>query len=220
MRLPLFIIARDRVTQLKRTVDAIEKAEGVDITIIDNDSTHEPTIEYLKASPHNVVWAKANYCTNAPWELQLLPESGPFIITDPDIVPVPECPTDWPMQLLGLLERHPKLIKAGLSLRIDNIPDCYFLKDHVKNWEGQFWSDVVEEWENGTKVFGGSIDTTLAIYRDRGLNGYNPAVRIGWPYTAEHLAWYVDSNNLTEEEIYYREHCNKGIASWRYSEEH
>ena len=205
---------------MRRTVSALERAKGVEITVIDNDSTHEPTVEYLKASPHNVVWAKANYGPHAPWHLGLLPEHGPFIVTDPDVMPVPECPTDWPAQLLELLARHQHIIKAGLSLRIDNIPDCYFLKDHVRRWESQFWIDAIETWENGVTVYRASIDTTLAVYRDRRLDGYDPAVRIGWPYSAEHLAWYVDSGNLTAEEVYYREHCDKGIATWRYSETH
>jgi hypothetical protein len=220
MRIPFFVIARDRVTQLRKTVEALERAEGIEIILIDNESTHPPTVQYLQQSPHKVIWAGGNYGPAVAWHLNLLPEDGPFGLTDPDVMPVPECPNDWPAQLLGLLARDTKLIKAGLSLRIDNIPEHYFLHEHVRNWEGQFWANVVEEWDNGVKVYAASIDTTLAIYRNCRINGYNPAVRVGWPYTAEHLAWYVDSNNLTEEEIYYREHCNKGVASWRYSEQH
>jgi hypothetical protein len=220
MALPLFIIARDRVTQLKRTVESLERTPGIDIIIVDNASTHPPTVEYLEKSPHKVIRADANYGQHAPWRLNLLPETGPFLLTDPDIALVPECPADWLVQLEAALKRHSNYVKAGVSLRIDNIPDCYFLSGHVRNWESQFWQNVLEERDDGLKLYDALIDTTLALYRNKDHNILNWSIRLGWPYTAEHIPWYVDSNNLTEEEVYYRAHCDKNIASWRYSEEH
>lgn len=222
MAVPVYVIVRDRLEQLKRTVSAIEKAQGIDLVLVDNDSTYEPTVEYLRQSPHQVVFTGSNHGHHSPWVLGLLPEHGPFGLTDPDVCPVEECPTDWPEKMLGVLERHPSLIKSGFSLRIDNIPDHYQYKQDVLTHETQFWvGALLEEWEDGTKVHHSAVDTTMAFYRNRNT-GWDiwPAARLGWPYTAEHLAWYVDSSNLLEDEVYYRQHCDKNVASWKYNEEH
>lgn len=33
-------------------------------------------------------------------------------------------------------------------------------------------------------------------------------------YRARHLAWYLDSDNLDEEERYYRAHADISVANW------
>ena len=213
--IPVFIIVRDRFEQLKQTVSSLEKAEGIDIVLVDNQSTYEPTVEYLKASPHQVHYMNSNLHHRAPWASGLVPSNSYYGVTDPDIRLVDECPSSWPSFMVEILAANPSLNKVGVSLRIDNIPDSYFLKKNVVDHEAQFWVNLAAIYR-GVQIFDSPVDTTLAIYNKVSQFSLS-AYRTGWPYAAEHLAWYVDSENLTEDELYYRNHADRAIASWQYA---
>ena len=217
--IPVFVIVRDRFIQLKRTIESLERAEGIDIILLDNASTYEPTTEYLKSSPHEVRYVNDNLGHHSPWTTGAVTTGDFFGVTDPDIVVHADCPANWPAFFVRQLQEHPQFLKCGMSLKIDDIPSSYFLHDGVVAHESQFWR-TVHTVSNGIPIFNAPLDTTLAIYRPGASFNIDPALRVGYPYTAHHLAWYVDSNNLTEDEIYYREHANKSVASWRYSEVH
>lgn len=214
--IPVFVIVRDRFEQLKQTVSSLEKAEGIDIVLIDNQSTYEPTVEYLKNSPHQVHYLNQNLYHNSPWTSGLVPKDSYYGVTDPDIRVVDECPSSWPSFMIEILSTRPSLPKVGFSLRIDNIPDHYAFKQNVLLHEGQFWLQSLGLQRN-VEIYNSPVDTTLAIYNKNSTYSL-AAVRTGWPYTAEHLAWYVDSNNLTEDELYYRNHANRHVASWPYAD--
>ena len=214
MPLPVYVIVRDRFEQLRRTVSSLERAEGIDIVLVDNNTTYEPTREYLLNSPHDVVFTHTNLGHKAPWELGILPE-GRFGLTDPDIEIVEECPNDWAIQMCSVLDSFPHLLKCGFSLKIDDIPDSYWKKEAVISHESQFWVSEVP-WK--FPLYDAALDTTLSVYSNNYNHDIVPAMRTGGVYTARHLAWYIDSDNLTEDEKYYREHCDRTVASWPYSE--
>lgn len=214
--LPVFVIVRDRFEQLRQTVDRLEKAEGIDIILVDNQTTYGPTVEYLKNSPHQVVHLNDNYAHHAPWTCGLVPSDSYYVVTDPDVKLVDQCPTDWVLYFQELLEMFPNFLKVGVSLQIDNLPDHYNFKQSVIAHETQFWQNQICQHKN-VPIYNAPIDTTLAMYRPGRPFNLGPALRTGWPYSAEHLAWYVDSENLTEDEVYYRTHANRQIASWPYS---
>lgn len=218
--IPVFVVVRDRFEQLKSTVSQLERGESVDIILVDNNSTYEPTVEWLRNSPHKVIYLNTNTGHHAPWISGLIPTNSVYCVTDPDVKLVDECPNDWPSVMLELLQRFPDQNKVGVSLRLDNIPDHYYLKHGVIEWETQFWSPIHSYVKEGIPVYSAAVDTTLAMYHGHSSPSIAPALRIGWPYTGEHLAWYVDSNNLTEDETYYRTHADRGIASWKYSDEY
>jgi hypothetical protein len=201
------------------TIDRLEKFSDIDIVLVDNESTYEPTVQYLSSTQHQVIYARENIGHLSPWRLGLVPKNSRFAVTDPDVRVADDCPDDLFIVLNKVLDKWPNLLKAGVGLRIDNLPNHYFDKNHVIQHESQFWVDRLGEID-GTTVFSSAIDTTLALYSRVENHSIWPAARLDYPYVAEHLAWYVDSNNLTEDEIYYRANCNKEIASWRYGVEH
>ena len=216
--IPVFVIVRDRFEQLKATVEQLEKAEGIDIILLDNQSTYGPTVEWLEASHHKVIYLDANAGHHSPWIYGLVPPDGFYAVTDPDVRLIDECPADWPVVMVDLLQRFTDVNKVGVSLRIDNLPDHYYLKQNVIDWEKQFWTSLRTHIKDTVPIFNAAVDTTLAMYKGGSGPSIAPALRTGWPYVAEHLAWYVNSNALTEDEIYYRTHTNTSVASWRYSE--
>jgi hypothetical protein len=193
-------------------VDWLERSGHERVILVDNASTYPPLLEYFRSTPHEFVELGENLGHRAVWEADLLTRfevDGPFVLTDPDVVPVEECPLDAVEHLLEILERHPEATKVGLGLQIDDLPAHFALREHVIGWEAPHWAREVEPG-----VFDAPIDTTFAVYLPR--SGYSNAtgLRTGPPYVARHLAWYVDSSNLGEEELYYRRHARSDVTSW------
>ena len=134
-----------------------------------------------------------------------------YIYTDSDVIPSDYCPKDFIDYFFKELKKHPFARKIGFSLRIDNIPDSYIHKEEVINLEKQYY---LKPAEGG--LYRAPIDTTFALYRPRvGLSRSRSveAYRTAYPYQAEHLPWYNDSSNLSEEEQYYISHCTH-ITEW------
>ncbi len=95
--LPIFINARDLVTPLKRQVTWLLEAGYSRIYILDNDSTYPPLLDFYAAFRAEVMVLPlgANVGHTALWDLGILESleiSTPFVYTDPDIVPIDECP--------------------------------------------------------------------------------------------------------------------------------
>lgn len=209
---PVIIIVRDRVEPLRLLVDWLERAGAQHLVLLDNASTYPPLVEYLAASPHDVRLLGKNLGHRSPWLSGVAQELGwhrHYVVTDPDVVPDEGCPHDVLAHLHDVLSRYPTLTKAGLGLRIDDLPAQYIHRADVVAWEAQFWRNQMEPG-----LFAADLDTTFALHRARtpGIGGV--AARTGWPYVARHLPWYSDSANPTEEGRYYRRHTDAGVNSW------
>jgi hypothetical protein len=213
MRCPIFINCRDRVTCLSALVDWLERAGHEEIILIDNASTYPPLLEYYECSPHSVIRMGENLGHTALWHTGLVEKlcgpEGYYVYSDPDIVPIEECPLDAVDFFLDVLESYPDFAKVGFGLRIDDLPDHYFLKQRVVHWEQQFWQKPIEP-----ELFKAPIDTTFALYRGVKSHQIHDAIRTGYPYIARHTAWYIDSENLGEEEAYYRSHARADVSNW------
>ena len=105
---------------------------------------------------------------------------------------------DFISKFIDVLNHFPMAQKAGFGIRIDDLPDHFKNKAMVIAHESQFWAKPVAE-----DVYEAQIDTTFALYRpfckgkaDRNQKTY----RTGGKYVIQHLPWYVDSSNLSEEE--------------------
>lgn len=211
-KVPVFIPVRDRVTPLRLVVDWLERAGHEEIWLIDNASTYEPLLDFLRHSSHHVIHLEHNFGHRSPWlsgAVQRHARGRHFIVTDPDVLPDDDCPLDAAQRFRELLDRYPDLHKAGFGLRIDDLPEHYAHSDEVRSWERRFWT---EELEPG--VYRADIDTTFALYRPMRRHLESHAVRTGFPVVARHLPWYLDSSNLSEEDLYYREHADPIISNW------
>lgn len=215
-----FVIFRDRVTYGRLCVDALAAA-GLEPVVVDHGSTWEPAKDWLAelAAAGVPVMRKGGGHPRKLWDWALfrgiVGTAERYIVTDPDVIPADGCPLDWPDHLGWVLDEHPDATKAGLGLRIDNIPDSYLRHDQLIAWETRYWQYPVADG-----VYRADIDTTLALYRplakmhDFVLAG---AFRTGPPYVADHLAWHEDLENPSEEIRYYYEHAEPGIAHWTVS---
>src|SRR5581483_1069322 len=206
LRCPVIINCRDRLSPLVSLVEWLERVGQDEIYLLDNDSTYPPLLDYYEKSPHEVIRLGENLGHQALWLTDVLKDrifsSEHYVYTDPDIVPLPECPPDAFDFFRDVLERFPEYHKVGFGLRIDDIPDHYRFKAEVVAWEEQFWGQSL-----ASGLFRAPIDTTFALYRARGGHDLDKAIRTGYPYLARHVSWYCDSRNPSAEERYYREHA-------------
>jgi hypothetical protein len=207
---PVFINCRDRLTPLVELVGYLERAGCERVFLLDNDSTYPPLLEYYEQTPHTVIRLGENRPHKAFWESGLLDElgiDGRYVFSDPDTVPIGECPLDAIDYFGEVLDRYPAYKKAGFGLRIDDVPDHYGLKAEVIAWESRFWRRLV-----APRLYEAPIDTTFALYRGA-EHARTEALRTGFPYLVRHTTWYLDSGNLPEEELYYIERAT-GVTSW------
>lgn len=215
---PVYIICRDRVDDLGRLVTWLEEHDVQRITLVDNASTYEPLLEYYEQTPHAVLGLEKNYGSRALWLTNNQPMKEHYVVTDPDVLPIHECPADAIDLLRRMLAAHPEYAKAGLGLYLDDIPQIQSL-----SWERSLVCQrrhigdmSVEPY--AISLYHSLIDTTFALYRPglevpHLLQAYQTAgdgrgllaIRTGYPMQARHLPWYR-LDHPTEEEQYYLDH--------------
>lgn len=214
---PIIINNFNRLTTLQQLIQSLTQRNYRRIYIIDNNSTYPPLLEYYNACPYPVIRLTENIGFKALWKVKELRKrfcGDYYIYTDADVTLDPDCPADVVDHLLHLLKHdYPMAAKIGLSLRIDDLPDCYNYKQQVINWEQRYYT---RKAKHNDTLFRAPVDTTFALYRPRvGLSRSRSveAYRTAAPYQIRHLPWYTDSNNLTKEEQYYISHCRRA-TSW------
>lgn len=210
-----FVIFRDRVSYARRCVAAL-LAVGLEVVIVDHGTTCPEALVWLDelAPGFTIVRCGPGHHPRDLWNHAWFREmcgSERYVVTDPDVVPSEDCPTDWLQRLNSVLDEHPGCRKAGLGLRIDRIPAHYTRRDQVIEWERQFWQRPLADG-----VYEAAIDTTLALHaplRDLGSHSF-AALRTGPPYVADHLAWYEDFANLPDDVRHYHDHAEPNISFW------
>jgi hypothetical protein len=211
--IPVIINNFNRLSYLRELLRWLERAGMKNIYILDNASTYPPLLEFYKNSTHKIIYLGANLGHLALWKSKYFNQfkSSFYIYTDPDVVPIEECPNDAIAQFLDILLAHSQLEKVGFSLKIDDLPLQYAKREEVKNWEEKFWQNEI-----APGIFDAAIDTTFALYKPytNGNIWVSPAVRTGFPLTARHMPWYENSAQPDEETLYYQAHIKKGASHW------
>ena len=199
---PIFIQNFNQLSFLKGQIAWLRRAGYRNVTVIDNNSTYPPLLRYYEdltsSGAIKLVRRLRNDGKLALWSEHIRGIDGPFVFTSSDVVPDACCPADVVAHLAAHLRDNPQILKAGLGLRIDDLPAAYKHRQDVLLWEGQFWRAPVARG-----LFLAPIDATFALYRRGSEFAREPAVRTGWPYLARHGPWYSDSANPSEEERNY-----------------
>ena len=220
-QVPIFINCRDRVSALRRLVDWLQAAGYKRIILLDNASSFPPLLAYyeeIAARPDKtaiqLIRLGENLGHQALWRsgiLQRLQIRGPFVYSDPDIVPIAECPHDIIRVFWRILAAHPFVQKVGFGLKLDDLPDHFAKKAAVLFHETHFWEHRLPQ--QSPSQYLAPIDTTFALYRHGNYYEVPCSIRTGYPYLARHDDWYVDSDQLPEETSYYYRHAESGV-SW------
>lgn len=216
--IPIFIISHNRLECLRQLIDWLEVKGYTNVIILDNASTYPPLLKYLESLPYSVHRYTQNHGHNVLFEREEFADTiqtRHFVLTDPDVLPLTECPSDAIDLFHIILEENPRINKVGFSLKIDDIPLTYPLRNTVCQWEERFWRN--EKLFRNIAIYKAPIDTTFALYRPI-KSRINPdstsCIRTGHPYTARHLPWYADPDNLSEEDIYYIQNADERVTNW------
>jgi hypothetical protein len=201
---PVVINNRNRLEYLRRQVAWLESAGFEDVLILDNDSSYAPLLEWYEGTRHEVVHLGANLGRYALWNHPVFERvrRGYYIYTDSDVVPCERCPADFLDFFFEALGRFPWCEKVGFGLRIDDVPSHYAAAGAVRDRESRHWTKPYSQ-----HLYDASIDTTFALYRPFAMGGHwCKALRTAGPYQAQHLPWYENSSEPSEEQRHHALH--------------
>jgi glycosyltransferase involved in cell wall biosynthesis len=213
----IFIISFNRLTVLKALVDRLDCLRNKRIIVVDNNSDYPPLLSYYRDLPRNgveVLYMGRNYGHDVvgqifdehQYRVKYQMDECHYAYTDCDIVPDFDSPNDYLEKFSAVLDRYPRILKVGFGLRIDDLPDTFKKKRALVEWENQFWKDPIHDEVVGLDLYPAPIDSTFACQRADTRPGYSfilKSFRTGPPYVARHLPWYIDSENLSEEDQNY-----------------
>lgn len=226
-KIPIFVIVHNQYEILKKSVESYEKYIKTPIEIIFHNvaSVYYETLEYLKEmenkgytvytsivnNHHTVINSVKDY-------LKKNPDCKYVIITDPDIelFNVNGDILDLYIYALNTLKKT----SAGPMLEINNIPDSYYNKNAaIKGHRDQFWKKPRKNIlfnNNNYQYIECNTDTTFQIFSAKNIPPSFPhsnSIRFLAPYSAKHLDWYVDANNITPCQLFCNLNSTK-ISHW------
>lgn len=212
-----FVVAFNRLTMLQNLCAELTK-RGCEVFILDNNSSYPPLKEWLNKLEYPVIEIGENLGSRALWTAGIAPTTGRYIVSDHDL-DISHVPMDMLRTMNEALDHNKTVIKAGLSLFIDDLPKNAYTAEILKH-ERQFYRSR----SACGKHFSAAVDTTIAMYDADRMKGMVPAgffnaVRLAPPYYARHLPWYNTPANLTDEEKYYSKHIgNDGFWTRKFLE--
>ena len=199
---PIFLVNFNRFQPIQDLVVSLLERNYTNITIVDNNSSYPPLIEWYKKCPVKLYGVGKNvgpYVLNEIQEFKFITTKIPYVWSDGDVVPVSEAPKDFIEHMIEMAIEH-NIPKLGLSLVINDLPDNFKNKQEVIKHESIFTTLGHIDSKYG-KIWKAPVDTTFAVCRTPNC-GYNVnAYRMDWPYSARHMPWYYDSDNLPPDEI-------------------
>lgn len=200
---------RDLLTPVQGMVAKLHECDGVSrIVIVDCGSTYQPLLDWYDGGCSVEVMRIENKGHLAPWGVLTTPDDF-YFVSDADF-DLSETPKDFLCVLIDGLQRHVSAMKAGLSQRIDDLPDGSPIRQDVLDNEREFWKTKADE-----QFYWGRVDTTPAVYRPRQpWLGYGPSLISAPPYSCRHLSWHLTPDALSEEWRYYMEHLDPLGIVW------
>lgn len=174
------------------------------IHILDNASTYEPLLSWYENRPYKIRKI-ANLQGLALWNsdyINSFPQGSWIAYSDSDLELSSQIPNNFLSQMIGWADKY-KMNKVGLALKRDDIPEDNEYARGAKAWEAKYWERELEP-----NVYMAEVDTTFALIKV-GLPFQYPSLRIAGDFTARHLPWYANWDNLDEEELYYLSHAGE-----------
>ena len=136
-KIPIIIISYNRLLYLKELVEYFLNIGEDCIYILDNASTYQPLLDWFltieKNSSVKVFRSDKNYGSKIYWDISFyknILDCKYCIITDNDILPYKKFEYGWKEKWIDVLEKY-NLKKVGSAISIDDIPDTFFLKNHL-----------------------------------------------------------------------------------------
>jgi pyruvyltransferase len=226
-KIPIFIIVHNQYETLKKSVVSYEKYIKTPIEIIFHDvcSSYFETTNYLETKQNEGYKVYRSEVNNHHTVMNSIkdyisknPDCEYVVMTDPDIE-LYNVNGDILEFYIYLLNKFNK-ISIGPMLKIDDIPDEYYNKrsaiiGHTK----QFWSrprKTILFKNQNYQYIECVLDTTFQLFSSKKLPPYFPhhyGIRTLEPYSARHLDWYINPNNMTPCQLFCSNNSSK-ISHW------
>jgi len=231
--IPIFIVTCDRLTMLQESIQSYHDTIDTPfiIVMLDQGSSYGPTVEYLRmlesAGTKVYRWSSPNtgkrrnakrndlMVTQSIKDYFTTHGSSNYVVTDPDIA---LDPADGNILAVysTLLGKMTNVAVVGPMLRIDDIPGYYPEKEILlsgkKGLHYKFHRSAIRTINLGhdpIRYIKAPIDTTFGMYRSgTEWRRLQHGIRTLAPYTAKHLDWYVDPDNVSPDQAYYMEHAS------------
>lgn len=240
-RIPIFIIVKDRTTVLKQSIESYQNLikSPIEIILLDQESTYPGMIDFLEEKKKEGM--RVFHLKNtAPTKANKFPAlGGPvrqvcgemnasyYVLTDPDIM-FENIDGDILEFYTYFMETNPGFDAIGPMIVIDNIPDHYPFKSEAIKRHSPFWEasgryavigkpKLIKYKKKIIQYQVSPIDTTFALRPTGSIPYYTSnAVRTRKPYTVIHLDWYINPDDLSEDQQYYIDTSltHKGISHW------
>lgn len=197
--IPIIINNFNRLTTIKKLVSDLKGLGYTNIHILDNNSTYPPLLEWYETEPCTIKRLDQNLQGLSIYNSEYINEFKDewVVYTDSDIELNPDTPPKFIEYLISLSEKY-GINKVGLAIRIDDLPMTSFATEY-RNWEQKYWQISPEK-----DVYEAHIDTTFCIIKPTLPFDYI-ALRVAGNLTSRHVPWYVDFDNLDQEEKYFIE---------------
>ncbi len=192
---------------------------GHEVIIVDNGSTYPPLLEWYKECPYKVMTtegATLKHHNRFIWEmgLQNTFEDNYYAVTDSDLG-VENVPRDFAEILIADIERNPEILKSGFSLERNSLPYNEYANLYRESEKHNFPTPDAHGFYNVP------VDTTFAVYSKERCNNLDKMWKAPGdapesflddryfyrahrsPFAVKHLPWYLDPENLTEEQKYH-----------------
>ena len=210
-RVPIFITNRDRLGWVVSAVRDLKKLPGAEVFIVDNASTYPPLLDwYATQAECRVFRLTENRGPRAAWSVkdEVIGESKNYVVTDNDL-DFSTLPTDTLEALATCLDQLPNIHKAGLALRIDDLPDTPNGRT-AREAEAKYWEPSRKIHSPTHELYDAALDTTFSMYRQHPayLGQYEPAIRLAGGYTVRHLPWYQTPETLNDDDRWYLANAN------------
>lgn len=211
---PVVINNFNRYEPFLKLVEWLKSLPGIgQIIVCDNASTFPPLLDFYKRSSDLFKLVRYDYNGGHNMPKHVLKDlritEGRVIVTDPDLVPYPNTPTDIVSKFHSLMDANKNYEKVGCGLGIDDLPPYYPFADRVRKHELAL---LGKSFPDGSRE--ACIDTTFCMYRSPTMFGswQIPAIRTSKPYILKHVDWYVNPRELTEEYCWYLSNCTKSAS--------
>jgi hypothetical protein len=195
-------------------LEALTSRGYKNLHIADCGSTYQPLLDFLKAydgkmfTVHRFEHGESGPLVFERTYLGAMFTGSYNVLTDNDVIPAKDCPENFLEHFYNIMQEfNPD--KVGFGLKLDDLPDHYPLKEQVLVHESTFWKEPLKP-----DVYRATIDTTFALNRPNFHGAYSTnSIRTGGLYQAHHYGWYMDYNNLPDDELFYHK-LHPPAASW------
>jgi len=217
---PIVILNRDRLHPLVEQVDVLRSKGYNNITIIDNQSTYPPLLEWYAQSGVDVFYNNIteNSCHafrdlvlgRHPKFVEIT--SDWYVFNDSDIIPLDNVPDNFIEDLINYAKKYNKS-KVGMSIKIDDIDLNYPLNAWVYSYESTYWTNGIVDGD--VELYPHPIDTTFSVHAPNTIPTWsNDTLRVGVPYIVKHAPFYYNPETLPEDEKYYLSNMNRQSSNW------